>query len=278
MAEIAPPLPRITEANRLHGLGIDAATQQHDYALAHKLYGQALNEIDEVVTANQENPRWDRFDPNAALVQRARIQRDAALAHLRQARGESGQQEKAGYFTKAKELLVISENCLWSLTDGGHAYQDNQEVLGEYGASVNAHARLTTIDRILHQYEEGPSEAGAAYPDRYEAAHTILRRGSNKYYLVNNAMIGARDKLIFGTKRDVMKWLGRAAFGLAEGAGELAKHAIAVPVSQPKRAAKDRVAREWSDLKAAAKTIKKRIPHLRSSAAARASAVNPWTL
>ena len=49
-------------------------------------------------------------------------------------------------------------------------------------------------------------------------AHGYLNQGSNAYYLVSNAMHGARAERLNGKLAHIVPWLGRAGVGIAQAA------------------------------------------------------------
>lgn len=270
----------------LHRQGIDAATGEHDYDRAHALYGQALDAIntarDDSLSATLQADTQDTqliFNSDAACVQEARVWRDDGFVNIREALAGPNLQTRAKHFATARQALDRSQAALWEkVNPQGGIYRNNREAWGEYGTSRGALGRLATAEMVSakrYSREASHSPDPKEVRELYEDAHAALRRGSNTYYLVSNAVNAARHERIFGTKRGVVKWLGRAAFGLAQGAGRTISHTISIGESW---ATKDILVRDWRDLKAASKTTIKRSTCLRSRRAAELSAGSSRTI
>ncbi|HVX47946.1 MAG TPA: hypothetical protein VHA05_01170 [Candidatus Saccharimonadales bacterium] len=163
-------------------------------------------------------------------VQLARVRRDEGFTMVRR-----------GLVLKDQELMVIARSALVSSAEltleaagytGELAYDPagvpsahgtrkhaHREIFAEHGATLGLLGRLTTAEAVLlDSTTSGDSEEAkqARLNDQayYGAAHDFLRVGNNGYYLVSNAMCGARQEVLNGQRMGSNMWLLRAGRGL----------------------------------------------------------------
>lgn len=103
---------------------------------------------------------------------------------------------------------------------GASRKQLRREVFAEHGATLGLMGRVVTIEEVMLGMDTRGDDEDAVRARRedqafYGAAHDFLRIGSNGYYLVSNAMAGARQEILNGQRKQALAWLSRAGQGLA---------------------------------------------------------------
>lgn len=208
------------QARQHHEAGLGAALgPDSDFgeAMEHFEEAEAVLESAEVTVDSQ--------------VQLARIWRDKGFTILRRAL----LLEDADIVPVARKLLTSSAK-LTEVAAGqtgelpydpagvtsahGTRKHARREIFAEHGATLGTLARMTTAEEVLlGTVTAGDDEAAvdARLNDQayYGAAHDFLTIGSNGYYLVSNAMCGARQEVLNGQRLGSKVWLARAARGLA---------------------------------------------------------------
>lgn len=162
-----------------------------------------------------------------SVVQHARIVRDDGFTDVRAALAT----ENPGLLKVAERTLKRSVDITAPLVSGStflglerEQPHDTpklarREAFAEHGASVSLLGRLATVKAVMANLDTRGDTVAATHARRvdqqpYGLAHDILKAGNNGYYLVSNAMVGARQERLNGRLPHMAKWLGRAAHGL----------------------------------------------------------------
>lgn len=247
-----------TDARELHEAGM-AAQGRGDLAEAHSALTAAIR-----IVASEVEPSGD------SVIQVARITRDQGFTYVREAIAE----RHSAYLEEARQTLLLATNLTEPLVAGksdqlyfmptesslGEADEPVKkklrgEIYAEHGSTLALLGRTATVRAVMLDIDSR-GDGVVAREERKEKqkwygrdfAHGYLKNGNNGYYLVSNAMNGARQEIINGQRMRAGKWVVRAAASLAW-------------TTQYDR-------RNWL---AARNTFLNRLPYLRSYDAAKAS-------
>jgi hypothetical protein len=207
------------EAYRLHEAAIGARTRA-DYPTAHLYFGEAAATLPIVPTTTDQ------------VVQLAHIVRDDGFTYVHDALASTAAtpQDRVEIVKHGLSILVDSLELTTPLMSGTQLApselpqlhdtpkRPRREVFAEHGATLSALGRAATVQSVmLGMKPRRPTQAAANVLDQqaYGLAHDILRLGSNGYYRVSNAMVGARQERLNGRLPHTLVWLNRAAVGLA---------------------------------------------------------------
>jgi hypothetical protein len=197
-------LERSQQAEELHQLGLRQA-QEGQFAAAQEAFAQARQAL-----------AFFKGETFARFVQSSRIARDIGFTHVRAAAAEGDHAlldlAWAGLRESVENTAAMVGGTMFLDTPsipGKATRRVRREVYAEHGATLSLLGRFATVRAIM--LGEDAEEASA---DRYEMAHAILRKGSNGYYRVSNAMVAARQERLSGSLPRTARWLGRAGIGL----------------------------------------------------------------
>ncbi|HVV25902.1 MAG TPA: hypothetical protein VHC21_02630 [Candidatus Saccharimonadales bacterium] len=206
------------EAARLHAVGLQAQLAgDHDQALA------TLNTAAAILEGRSSLSRQ---------VQLARIARDTGFTYVRQAVSSEvpalldDSEGMLGYSQRLTEAAMEGNEfiCLTDAAAGGSimAREMRREVLAEHGATLSLLGRSATVRAVLLDVDTRGRGETARHKRTEEQrwydrnyAHGYLKEGNNGYYLVSNAVHGARQEILNGQRLRAGKWLVRAVEGLA---------------------------------------------------------------
>ncbi len=192
-------------AQQHHENGLHLETTTTHYHAAHTSFRIALSEL-----------RGDST-PDARL-QASRIIRDDGFTDVRAAL-HSGDPL---LFDDAEIRLGQAAATVKPLLDRNRGFTTSQErqLKSEYGATLGCLGRAAVARQVALGFLP-TSDSNRASHNRREQhffgkreAHRHLKAGSNMYYLVSNAMQGARAERLNGKALRMVPWFGRAAVGL----------------------------------------------------------------
>jgi hypothetical protein len=184
-------------ATRLHTEGLGFIKESKDYRSAHARYRRAMNRL-------HTSHGAQKLDNKSLIMQSARIVRDDAFVHVREA-VRPWNRDPADSLGQALEKLKLSKGVTEALkAEKAPLYSPDawRYLRAEHGATLGLIARTATVAYVLGiELEVSPSPY---YVDAYDDLHN----GSNRYYETNDCMSAARQKVIEGTSGLV--WSDRA--------------------------------------------------------------------
>jgi hypothetical protein len=187
------------QASEWHNKGLNESNR-HEFPAAYLSLDQAIVSIDEAP------PTVDRD------VHFARVIRDIGATNMRQALVDGDPDLEL--IDVAKQHLRLSQFTLKdsetpnkSFVTQDHEKEKFEEISSERSATVGMLGRLATAQMVL--------TGEPVQTDAYQEAHQLSLEGSNGYYRVSNAVNAARHERLSSRPKETIKWLGRAAFGLA---------------------------------------------------------------
>jgi hypothetical protein len=204
-----------TWADGMHADGLSLALGGQ-FGAAHEAFDAALERL-----ANAALPAVD------GQLHGARITRDQSFTYVRQALSASAELSEEGLFAVAEQGLHVSARTTKRLIDLHTVTgRREKELLSEHGATLGLLGRKVVAQQVvleqLPDYEGAGLERrdvrGAQHYFGRHGAHGYLQRGSNMYYLVSNAMHGARAERLNGAPAHMVPWLERAQVGISRAA------------------------------------------------------------
>lgn len=208
-------------AQALHQHGLDLEVDGGDFAAAHTAFAAAEQRLESLESTDD------------VRLQTARITRDDGFTYVREAlasAGGEGASQQDSLFEKAESRLIGSMLIAAVLTKKrAPESRRERELFSEYGATIGVLGRMVVAQQVSSgdlPLKRGNREALAAIRNKQsyfgrDGAHGYLKQGSNMYYLVSNAMHGARAERLNGKPAHIAPWLGRAAVGLLRAEGKV---------------------------------------------------------
>lgn len=157
-------------------------------------------------------------NPEQGAVHGARIERDLGQNALRKAlrlRTLKPTRELAVFIEASDTAFTSSEETLRKIADAPKTYSkaDQAYLFAEWAASTSWRGRQLIAVKALGFSERLLADEAM---NHFKRAHTLHRKGSNRYYDTSNSMHAARLEAYQGNFRETGRWMGRAALSVCK--------------------------------------------------------------